>query len=94
MTYEEWRLRYQRLRGRAENIGAIRRARIERTCIEAGLSPYSGSVLHDALIVADEGRPRREVSYAKARLARRIERSLFDAFALVDRWAVRHPLPR
>lgn len=89
MTNAEWSAQYRRLSARADRVRAMRHARMDRACREAGIGQFHGCVLHNALIAADQGRPWRGVDTAKLRLAHRIERSLFDAHRIVSRWARR-----
>lgn len=81
----DWQAQAQRMRQMARNSQMSRVARLNKLCREAGLGSFNGCVLHNCFI----GNPWREVDYSKAREARRLERQLFEASRIVDRWHAR-----
>lgn len=78
------KLNYHALRARAEAVRQSRWRRADAACRAAGLGAIS-CALHNALVSLDYGKPWARVDYSKARLARRILDSQFDA----TRWLSR-----
>ena len=84
-SFAEWQAQAQRMRAIARQSQTSRLARLNQLCRQAGLGSYNGCVLHNCFI----GNPWREVDYSIARQARRLERQLFEASHIADRWHAR-----
>lgn len=89
MTRAEWIAQAAVVRGRASRIRAMRRERLERLSIAAGLGRYNGSCVHNAALAAAEGRPWRNVDPSLLRATRRLADSLCDADDLASQYLTR-----
>ena len=81
------KLSYNALRNRADAVRWSIWRRAKAACIAAGTG--DAGVNHNALVSAEYGKPWREVDYSKARLARRLFASQFDAKHVLDRLVAR-----
>ena len=92
-SVDAWHASVAVARARALRIRAMRRERLDRVCLTAGLGHYNGCSVHNALLSADQGRPWRGVDYSLARRARRLADALCEADAIASRYADR-TMPR
>lgn len=87
LPFDEWQTRARDMRARADRSRASRVAVLRRVCRTAGIEPM---LIHNATVSASRGEPWRGVDPSQLRRAARLQRDLYAASRIVDRWHARN----
>ena len=89
MNLKQWTLKHNRVTETAKRIIKMRQERIEKLCKLGGLGDYNGCTLHNCMI----GKPWPSLDYKIIKLAHYLDRHLWDASRIVEKWEKKNPYP-